>query len=450
MNNKGTRKVPKAYRRIESMVPLKGVHERQWGLFAEWIQFLKTHSLYILLTIKRKFQRLVSKSKNRKKIKKSKKLAKSQLIQSPKSANFSGDFRVFSILAILLDNFFHFFAIFLRKIKGLRQQNHGYVMILIAIAIPILLMGVKFSQDQQKQREIELERNNGKFYKKCAREAALAVAQNWNPGLTLSQQKDGIYKVADAVYNAHPVFHDSPVGDAIPGLDIKNNYQIDKNSKLMEMNVSNKSESVTKIVRYTTATKYIGRFYNYANTGSYVGNRWYIQWLSTDKVSDPENRMSKYDEIDQTQLDSAKYILIPQDIYVKSWPRYSYMYSGYPTDTKFDNYYTYHYYTIPCTSLKTSGLGNYLASDKVGTLSTNYNTSVSTSTYTVRSTGTDSSYVKIAVENDKLKVQTDNDIATAVPAQCNVDIVLAIPTNGAASNANNRDAASDTAGTPYI
>ena len=34
-----------------------------------------------------------------------------------------------------------------------------------------------------------------------AKEAAKAVAENWNPGLTFSQQKDAAYKVADAVYN---------------------------------------------------------------------------------------------------------------------------------------------------------------------------------------------------------------------------------------------------------
>ena len=81
----------------------------------------------------------------------------------------------------------------------------------MAIAIPVLLMGVKYSLDKLKEREIELERSGtDEYYKKCAREAALAVAQNWNPGLTFSQQKDGIYKVADAVYNAHPLFHKSP------------------------------------------------------------------------------------------------------------------------------------------------------------------------------------------------------------------------------------------------
>ena len=60
--------------------------------------------------------------------------------------------------------------------------------------------------------------------------------------------------------------------------------------------------------------------------------------------------------------------------------------------------------------------------------------------------------VKISLENDKIKVQTDNDIAYAEPAKCNVDIVLAVPVNGAANNQYNQDAASviaeGTTGTP--
>lgn len=72
------------------------------------------------------------------------------------------------------------------------------------------------------------------------------------------------------------------------------------------------------------------------------------------------------------------------------------------------------------------------------------------STYTTRSTGADKNDVEISVvSGDKIKVRTDEDVAYAQPAQCNVDIVLAIPTNGAACNRYNRDAASDTAGSPY-
>lgn len=50
---------------------------------------------------------------------------------------------------------------------------------------------------------------------------------------------------------------------------------------------------------------------------------------------------------------------------------------------------------------------------------------------------------------DKIKVLTDKDIGYAIPAECNVDIVPAIPTNGAANNISNYDAASSTAGSPY-
>ena len=228
----------------------------------------------IFQTIQKSLKKLVQLSENQRNIKNSEKLANSLPIQSTTNADLSGHCAIFLRSNILrqLSSFYSsffsltqclfrgFLSLFSLKIQQIRRANRGYVLILTAIAIPVLLMGVKYSLDKLKEREIELERSGtDEYYKKCAREAALAVAQNWNPGLTLSQQKDGIYKVADAVYNAHPLFHKSPVGDAIPGLDMKKNYKIENNPELQEMEVSNESESVSKTVGYTTATKY---FYN--------------------------------------------------------------------------------------------------------------------------------------------------------------------------------------------
>jgi hypothetical protein len=75
---------------------------------------------------------------------------------------------------------------------------------------------------------------------------------------------------------------------------------------------------------------------------------------------------------------------------------------------------------------------------------------VSTSdvTYTKREIENDEK-VQITVKNDKIRVQTDSDISYAIPAECDVDIVLAVPTNGAACNVNNADKRSTTAGSSY-
>ena len=70
-------------------------------------------------------------------------------------------------------------------------------------------------------------------------------------------------------------------------------------------------------------------------------------------------------------------------------------------------------------------------------------------TYTTRVNPSDNR-VELAVENDRIKVSTDGHPGYAVPAECNVDIVLAIPTNMAACNKDNRDANTTTSGAPTI
>lgn len=99
-------------------------------------------------------------------------------------------------------------------------------MILLCVFLPVVFMGVKYVLDLSKKNTLIMEKSSGKYYKKCAREAALAVAKNWNPGLTLSQQKDAVIKIADAVYNANPCFNDSIISNSIPGLNIKKDHKI--------------------------------------------------------------------------------------------------------------------------------------------------------------------------------------------------------------------------------
>ena len=69
------------------------------------------------------------------------------------------------------------------------------------------------------------------------------------------------------------------------------------------------------------------------------------------------------------------------------------------------------------------------------------------STYTTRVNPSDNR-VELAVENDRIKVSTDGHPGYAIPAECNVDIVLAIPTNMAACNKDNRDTNTTTSGIP--
>jgi hypothetical protein len=68
-------------------------------------------------------------------------------------------------------------------------------------------------------------------------------------------------------------------------------------------------------------------------------------------------------------------------------------------------------------------------------------------TYTERTDPSDQKG-QIAVEDNKIKVQSDDDVGSSVPAAHNVDIVLAIPSNGAACNKDNNDKSSATTGSP--
>ena len=81
--------------------------------------------------------------------------------------------------------------------------------------IPVLLLGTKYVLDLRTVNKVPTEKGDMEWHKHCAKEAALAVARNWNPGLTLEQQKAAIYKVADAVYSASPFSNGSAIRRAI-------------------------------------------------------------------------------------------------------------------------------------------------------------------------------------------------------------------------------------------
>ena len=178
-------------------------------------------------------------------------------------------------------------------------------------------------------------------------------------------------------------------------------------------------------------------------------------WLTTDLVSNSANRTSVLDDIDENALlTDSKFTLTHHDILFDAHPYESCDSSGqssYPNNTYFgaSDGPIWH-------SLISNNASGSIASYYPGTLLTSYtsttgggfDSSQSIGKYKVRSSNGDR--VKISIENDKIKVQTDDQIGYAVPAQCNVDIVLAVPTNGAACNENNNDNVSTTTGSPYF
>ncbi len=159
---------------------------------------------------------------------------------------------------------------------GLKNQLSGYVLILVLTVLPILLFGAKYVLDyrslaDRKATGTEFLNNystNG-LVKMCAQEAALAVAQKWNPALTYAQQKESMLRIADEIYNGSPTYIDTLVTQAIPKIDIPGEtvtkggkFEPLKISKTADPQLSPSSKQIKITTNSTTMTKY------YTSTGS--------------------------------------------------------------------------------------------------------------------------------------------------------------------------------------
>lgn len=327
-------------------------------------------------------------------------------------------------------------------ILSMRRQSSGAILILLIGFLPLIILGIKYSEQLFKVKDYSVKKVNADgYYKNCAREAALAVAENWNSGLTLVQQKDGVIKVADAVYNAHPCARYSAAGQAIPGMEVS------------DLSVTTLDPSL-KTVLYESYPKYVFKWYAHNDITNYATwNYHYIIWLASDKASDPSKRVSIFDEVDKTELAENRYKLIHDSVYKDMYPADNTVNLNYPTDEYFTSAYTpiilYSASSImPSTPCSNYDLTNNLVPTYTSTEFFCSYTSLEKSVYSRRDVSSGAA-VSVAIEDDKIKVRTDNQIGYAVPAKCNADIVLAIPVNGAANNVENRDAASDIAGAPY-
>ena len=315
----------------------------------------------------------------------------------------------------------------------------GYVLIVVTCFIPIVLLGIRYAEKLFVLKDTQIKRaSSEKLVKQCAREAALAVARNWNPGLTLGQQHDGIYKVADAIYNAHPCYHDSPLGHALPGMVAK-----DENGNVINLSANQKTVSYK-----TDNTMYKGLWNGEFYNGGSLWNVYFGNWRESDLASESERRVSVFDELDITKLAESNFVLLHHDIREDPHPHYNFVPETYPTD-KYQTGGAQVYSYIPS---KTTNYTNesYLPGSVISGLtgsngqSSNGKYAGQSFTYSSRLAPSGTDYVEVSVENDKLKVRTDTQEDYAIPARCDVDIVLAVPVNGAASNIDGLDYASDT------
>ncbi|MBR1734462.1 MAG: hypothetical protein IJ730_03295, partial [Alphaproteobacteria bacterium] len=319
-------------------------------------------------------------------------------------------------------------------------------MILIACFLPIVLAGITYSEKLIRSKDTSLKKTESKneITKRCAREAALAVAKNWNPGLTLGQQLDGIYKVADAVYNAHPAFSKSTLSFTVPGISLTS----DKGASIYA------NDAGAKQVEYVSSMKYCPRScISYEYEGS-LWNPYYASWFSVDKASDASLRQSTFDEIDENELAEKRFSLIQHEIFQYPCPAITgdYNLSNYPNNNyTFPNCHAHSIVMFTTPRVQTSNDFAYSPKNTTGIGSPPYFVmqTIDSSNLTHQVRMPDSDYVQVMIEKDKIKVRTNDQVGYAVPAKCNLDIVLAIPVNGAACNKDNKDNASRSSGEPY-
>lgn len=343
-----------------------------------------------------------------------------------------------SYICLICGRFYlRIFPSLLRRFTVQRRKNSGAMLILLAFFVPIFLAGIRYTERMFERRYELLKegKGEGRVFRKCDPAAvALAVARNYNPGLTLGQQKDALYKIADHIYNTSPCFQANNIlTSAIPGI------VSDGSNDVPFSPVSDISKGPK--VKYETKTKHIITISESSETDEEATwNPHYILWLRTLAATNPASRKSVFDEVSTSGSATKNCKLEHHDITSNPHANVVTISDGYPTYTAYNR------------GVGSSKILYTQVSDSSAVSEGSVETDDSTSTYTVRSTAADSGaeHVKLSIdaENDRIKAEIDGKFAYAVPAQCNVHVVLAVPTNGAACNVNNRDMNSSPAGSP--
>ncbi|MDR2794580.1 MAG: hypothetical protein LBB12_02275, partial [Holosporaceae bacterium] len=301
-----------------------------------------------------------------------------------------------------------------RRKSLVKRPISGYVAILLAVTIPVLLLGAKYVVDRGNHDMALLEKaQSASLSKKCAKEAALKVAKKWNPALTLADQKEALLRIADEVYNAAPIHDDSVLGRAIPGLDVTTGISAKQSSSMfgalsISRNKASHSPSL-RTVKYEEVKGVLVRVKTYSNEYKLVLPIFQLYDAIYNMEKDPYFALE----------DACKDVCFALEDATGPYP----------------------YIT-----LRTENLPHLKNGEKAKPKTLISSTD---DTKYMKRLDPEDNKVQLTVEGDRIKVLTDNDIGYAVPAECNVDIVLAIPTNAAANNINNQDQNSATAGSCY-
>jgi hypothetical protein len=295
---------------------------------------------------------------------------------------------------------------------------------LMCILVPTILLSIKYCVDIVSLNRDILYGGGGVRYKQCAAQVALAVAQKYNPGLTLNQQKESLLRVADAVYNnaAAYIYGNAIVHRAIPGLEVRKyiaTFVSMFNPLVVNQSIINSTDddcvSGSMTVEYTS-----------------------IQY-SQHRLAFRDGANQAFHRIMYGADKDPKFLLreVSTGSWTTNWISEEMFWDIFPT---MDNE-RHRAMCLTCNEYADAGIYvNRVAETAQSCEGTQLN-------HSVRRIDNEQK-VQVVVDGDKIAVTADSDQAYAIPAECNIDIVLAIPINGAACNMNNTDKNSPTAGVP--
>ena len=344
--------------------------------------------------------------------------------------------------------------------------KRGYVLVILTVFVPLLLLSTRYVLDTMTNQEAQLSTQQigalKKVQRKCAKQASLAIAKNWNPAMCLKQQKQAVLKIADRVYNDTIPYDDNMlITKAVPGVQMLTLSGAEKGSAYDPLKLKMHAADWTfDVIEYKTAKKYLNCRKMYDGTtfpSNVIWNLPFMSWKLVDNLTDKiVDSYDKFDEIDVEESKNGNYVLNHFDRFAYPHQWFVRNVSGYPTRRAFTKGEANTYdFVCNLTSSNTSdtdesGCTLEFAKEFLDTDSFTFGIDPSTEsgTYTYRS-NPDDSRIQVSVENDSICVKTGDDIAYAKPAECNVDIVLACPVNSAATNIDNRDANTPTLGVPY-
>ncbi len=273
--------------------------------------------------------------------------------------------------------------------KFLKSARSGYVLVFLAFLLPVIVASIYFAINFTERTSIY-------SHKDCSADAALTAIKNYNFGAPFEAQKLGLLSKADNVYNDKAVMHSDSTIKHEELIVTPNCFSIvPTDSNITEFN------QFVGLYSSIDMSYRQGFFYD----ENYIKNAKYL--ASECKVLDVS--------IHNTGINLACNCVLPAE---KGFNGYC---NAYPNNEEHNNNMKFTFNKNSNTTSKTINLSKRVA---------------------------DTDKLTIQKDGDSLVVNIKDDLsgktysAKAIPAKCNVDIVMCIPTNGAACNENNLDLAS--------